>query len=229
MKGGDGVYSIAWKQRVIIWLVPQLIRVIYFFLSRSICWQFVGNVYHAGQPERFLLAFWHARLLMMPYAFRQWQGYMLISDHRDGGFIADTMRLIGIRTIRGSTTRGGARAMLQMLRKVKQEACDLGITPDGPKGPREVVQQGTVQMAIKSGLPILPVCYASDRCWRANSWDHFYIPKPFSRGVMVYGEYVYLTAEEPFESALARVQQAMDETQARADAFFISEHLNTKG
>jgi len=207
-------------ERLAAFIVPHLIHAIYLLLSRTIRWQFVGQRYQAGQEQHFVLAFWHARMLMMPYAFRGWQGHMLISEHRDGGFIADTMALIGIKTVRGSRTRGGARAMLRMLRLVESERTDLGITPDGPKGPREVVQPGTVQLAKKSGLPILPVCYATSRHRRAGSWDRFYIPLPFTRGVFVFGDLVHIRPDEIVEQAVARVQAAMDETQQRADAYF---------
>jgi len=208
------------SDRLAAFIVPRLICVIYLLLSRTIRWQFIGDRYQAGQDQHFVLAFWHARMLMMPYAFRGWQGYMLISEHRDGGFIADTMGLIGIKTVRGSTTRGGARAMLRMLRLVKDENTDLGITPDGPKGPREIVQPGTIQLAKKSGLPILPVCYATKRHRRAGSWDRFYIPLPFTRGVFVFGDLVHIGRDEVVDEALARVQAAMDDAQRRSDGYF---------
>lgn len=149
-----------------------------------------------------------------------WHGYMLISSHRDGGFIADTMHLLGIETVRGSSTRGGARAMLQMLRAVKQEGRHLAVTPDGPRGPREVVKKGAVQLAMKGELPIVPVCYATRRHWRINSWDRFYLPQPFTRGVFVIGDPVRLSADDDPDDAIRRVQQAMDETRLRADSYF---------
>ncbi|MDX8411385.1 MAG: lysophospholipid acyltransferase family protein [Mariprofundaceae bacterium] len=208
--------------RLSAFFVPRLIYLVYLLLSRTIRWQLVGERYRAGQAQHFILSFWHARMLMMPYAFSRWQGYMLISEHRDGGFIADTMGLIGIKTVRGSTTRSGARAMLRMLRLVKSENTDLGITPDGPKGPREIAQPGTVQMSRKSGLPILPVCYATKRHRRARSWDRFYIPLPFTRGVFVFGEFVHIGHDEPMDDALAKVQAAMDNVQSQADRYFAS-------
>jgi len=208
------------KDRFMIWIVPHLIHVIYLFLSRSIRWEYVGQKFVPDHSRQFLLSFWHARMLMMPYGFRGWQGYMLISDHRDGGFIADTMHLIGIKTVRGSSTHGGARALLRMIRKVRKEDCDLGITPDGPKGPREKVQLGTVQLAAKTGLPILPVCYATNRHWRISSWDRFYLPQPFSRGVFVFGAQLPVSADEPMNEALEKVQRGMDAARHAADHYF---------
>jgi len=208
------------KARFVEWLVPRIIAFICFFLSRTIRWKYVGERFATSQKQHSILCFWHARMLMMPYSHRGWQGYMLISEHRDGGFIADTMHLLGIKTVRGSSTRGGARAMLEMIRTVKRENCSLGITPDGPKGPREKVQRGTVQLAAKTCLPLQPVCYATKRHRRANSWDRFYLPLPFTRGVFVFGDLVFIDRDEDIDSALLRAQAVMDETQRRADEHF---------
>lgn len=211
------------KARLIAWLVPRLVYTLYRLLAATIRWQYIGSM-HAQQPgERFILCFWHARMLLMPRPFIGRPGYMLISEHRDGGFINDTMQLIGIHTVRGSSTRAGARAMLDMVRRVKRERCSLGITPDGPKGPREKVKPGAVQLAKKTGLPLLPVCYATRHHWRADSWDRFYIPMPFTRGVFVFGDYVHVKENEDLTAAVQRLQQAMDAVQQRADGFFRAE------
>ncbi|MDX8390288.1 MAG: lysophospholipid acyltransferase family protein [Mariprofundaceae bacterium] len=202
------------------WLIPKLIFIIHKCLIITISWEFVGQSFRKEEAEPFLLSFWHARGLMMPYAFRHWHGYVLMSEHRDGGFISDAVNLMGVQTIRGSSTRGGAKAILQMIRRAKEEKCGLGITPDGPKGPREKVKPGIVQIAAKSSLPILPVCYAASRYWRAKSWDQFYIPKPFSRGVFIFGEKIDLQDDEPIDDALERIQRAMDHVQEQADHHF---------
>jgi len=213
------------KARFIAWLVPRCIRWIALFLERTIRWHIIGTL-PVDRNEPCLYAFWHARLLMMLKISRkaQWHGYMLISEHRDGGFIADTLALCGVQSVRGSTTRGGARAVLKMLRAVRDERRSLGITPDGPKGPREVMQMGTVQLAKKSGLPFVALCYATRRHWRVNSWDRFYIPKPFTRGVFIISEPVRVSPDEDADAALARLQALMDETQQRADHYFDAPH-----
>ena len=203
--------------------MPRLIRIMFYFLRYSIRWQDVGVPYRPLDAQRCIHAFWHARLLMLLRITSQWHGYMLISEHRDGGFISDTLNLCGVDTVRGSTTRGGARAMLRLLRAVKDEGRHIGITPDGPKGPREVVQKGTIQLAMKSGLPVMPICWATSRCWRARSWDRFYIPQPFSRGVFVYGEPIFIAPDDDMDEAIGRVQQGMDAVQQRADGFFSKE------
>lgn len=205
------------KKKLTAWLVPRLIFLIHKLMAWTIRWEFVGERYRPGQAP-YILSFWHARILMMPYAYRGWNGSMLISEHRDGAFIADAVELMGIQSSRGSSTRGGARALLEMIR-IARNGRSLGITPDGPKGPREVVQPGTVQLSKKSGLPLRAVCYATKRHWRANSWDRFYIPQPFTRGVFVIGEPVFADSDDDAEN-LSRFQQAMDDVQRQADGYF---------
>lgn len=211
------------KNRLLVWLIPRLIYAIHKFFVLTIRWKTEGkqhwlDLHQRGQ--RAVVCFWHARMLMIPRSYPGWHGYMLISDHRDGGFIADTMHLLGVKTVRGSSTRGGARATLRMIRLAKDERCDLGITPDGPKGPRELVKPGVVHLSRKAGLPVLPVCYAASRFWRVNSWDRFYIPQPFSRGVFVIGEPVTIHEHDDIDDVLSGIQSAMDAVQKRADSYF---------
>ncbi|MBN4061507.1 lysophospholipid acyltransferase family protein [bacterium AH-315-G11] len=206
------------KDKILAWLVPHAIYGIFLFLSRTIRWTFIGERYQVG-CEPYILSFWHARILMTPYAYQGWDGSMLISEHRDGGYITEAGRLMGLKSVsRGSTTKNGARAFLTMIRMAKA-GHSLGITPDGPKGPAEVVQAGTVQLAKKSGLPLRAVCYATKRYWRVNSWDKFYIPKPFTRGVFVIGEPVY-AGDDDAETLIA-FQKAMDDAQTQADSYFL--------
>jgi len=199
------------------WLIPRLIYLIHKFLAVTIRWEFIGERYKKGDAP-YILSFWHARILMMPFAYKGWNGSMLISEHRDGAYIANAVQLMGIESSRGSSTRGGARALLEMIKLARQGRA-LGITPDGPKGPREVVQPGTVQLAKKTGLPLRAVCYATKRHKRAKSWDRFYLPLPFTRGVFVIGEPVYADSDDDEEN-LRRFQQAMDEVQTKADSYF---------
>ncbi len=206
-----------WRARLARRLVPRLIVLVHRLLAATIRWEFVGERWRPG-AEPYLLAFWHSRILMMPYAYRGWDGRMLISEHRDGAFIADAVERLGIQSVRGSSTRGGARAMLEMIRWARK-GHSLGITPDGPRGPAERVQMGTVALAKKTGLPLRAVCYATRRHLRARSWDRFYIPLPFTRGVFVIGEPVYADSEDDRVN-LERFQRAMDEVCRRAETYF---------
>jgi len=208
------------KTKFLSWCIPRIIWFAHTVLRYTVRWEFIGNIYQKDQPQRFMLSFWHSRVLMMPMGFKGWNGRMLISEHRDGAYIADAVALMGITAARGSSTRGGARAALQMLRAAQRENRDLGVTPDGPKGPAELVKAGVVQLAMKACYPVLPVSYASKRHLRMRSWDRFYVPLPFTHGVFVYGDYVYPKEGEDTTVFLQRVQHAMDETNKQAEDYF---------
>src|SRR5437879_7394376 len=109
-----------------------------------------------------IIAFWYSRQLMMPLCYGGSRLYILISEHRDGELIHRIVRRFGFNTIRGSTTRGGARALRQMSR-LGRTGADLAVTPDGPRGPRFVAQPGVVELAKLTGLPIIPLTFAASK------------------------------------------------------------------
>ena len=114
------------------------------------------------QGSRMIIAFWHGRQLMMPLAYRGAEAHILISQHRDGELIHRIVAQFGFRAVRGSTTRGGAAALRQLIRLGKS-GVDLVVTPDGPRGPRHVAQLGVVQLAQATGLPIVPLTFACSK------------------------------------------------------------------
>lgn len=113
-----------------------------------------------AQGGQYIMAFWHGDLLMMVYAYVGQKLTFLVSWHRDGELITRVMKYFGMNPTRGSTTRGGIRALHSLLRKVK-EGYDIAFTPDGPRGPGRQAQLGVVQTARLSGLPILPIGVAA--------------------------------------------------------------------
>lgn len=115
-----------------------------------------------GQGARFIIAFWHGRQLMMPLAYRGREAHILISQHRDGELIHRIVARFGFQSVRGSTTRGGMQALRQLMR-LGRSGADLVVTPDGPKGPRQVVQLGVVQLAKATGLPIVPLTFSCSK------------------------------------------------------------------
>jgi lysophospholipid acyltransferase (LPLAT)-like uncharacterized protein len=139
-----------------------------------------------GLRGRYIYAFWHENMLLLAYHYARPDMWVLISQHADGQLIADVCRYLGFRTVRGSTTRGGASAMRQMFRLSSHG--HIAITPDGPRGPRRKVQQGLVYLAAHTGLPIVPVGVAYSKAWRMRSWDRFALPMPFGRGVCITDE-----------------------------------------
>ena len=148
------------------------------------------KVFHAPNDlgdENFIMACWHCQLLMIPYAYTHYKKTpkvkLVISEHFDGNLIAKTLNKFGFETIRGSSTRGGIKALIESIKSLK-DGYDLGITPDGPKGPRHKVHDGIVLMAQKAKVKIVLVEIKPTSYWQISSWDKFIIPKPF--GVINY-------------------------------------------
>ncbi len=169
--------------------------------------------------EGLIYVLWHGRIILGPMAYRGNEANILISAHGDGELIARALQLFGFRPVRGSSTKGGRQAMHEMVRLARQNH-DLIITPDGPRGPANVVKPGAAQLARLSGLAVVPFGFAASWGKIFTSWDRFLIPFPFSRGVFVFGEPVRYREGEETESFRQRIEQALLETQARADGYF---------
>ncbi len=133
--------------------------------------------------EPFIVSFWHGKLLLAPYIYKEMKKDgkigVMISDHFDGEIIARVMDYFNFDTIRGSSTRGGVKALKESFKLIEQ-GYDIAITPDGPKGPYQSVADGIVAIAQKKGLKIVAFNYSASSYWEAKSWDKFMIPKPFS-------------------------------------------------
>ena len=145
--------------------------------------------------ESFIYAFWHDQLLMCPLT---WQSELeikvLISKHRDGDIIAKLISSLGFKAIRGSThkagktkNKGGLLSARQMIKSLSK-GISIGISPDGPKGPRHKVSDGILSIARLSNSPILPVGIGFKKKWVLNTWDKFIIPKPFNQITIIWGE-----------------------------------------
>ncbi|MFQ5701220.1 MAG: lysophospholipid acyltransferase family protein [Acidobacteriota bacterium] len=172
----------------------------------------------AGEP--YIHAFWHGHLLLMPYSYVGPGIVILISAHQDGELIARTMRWFGHASARGSSTSGGVSALRAAVRALRGGS-DVGITPDGPRGPRHVVQAGVIQAARMGGAPIVPVVFRASRCKVFSSWDRFIVPYPFSRGVFVYGEPVRVPRDAgpgEIEVLRALLERRLGELEDRARA-----------
>ncbi len=138
----------------------------------------------ATPPEKPLLwAFWHNRLFVMPYVFEHFfpgrPGAALTSASKDGEILAAFLKRFSVRAIRGSSSSGGARALVEMKRAI-ENGYIMGITPDGPRGPRYHLNPGVVKLAQVTGGFVLPVRIRYSRFWQLKSWDGFMIPKPFA-------------------------------------------------
>lgn len=129
-----------------------------------------------------IFACWHGELLMLPYLYQRYRkiphAKVLISSHFDGLLISKTIEYFGLDTIAGSTNRNAAKVLIQGIRALK-DGYDIGITPDGPKGPRHQVADGIIVMAQKTGTKIVLIRMLPTKYWEFNSWDKFTVPKPF--------------------------------------------------
>jgi lysophospholipid acyltransferase (LPLAT)-like uncharacterized protein len=133
-----------------------------------------------------IYAFWH-NVMMMPLGHEsRHQTVVLVSPGMDGTFAARIVRHFGVSSIHGRRENQGATAVMEVLRS-RPDGHSLVVTPDGPRGPRYQAQEGTVFLASRSGLPVVPVGMAFSRSWRLGSWDRFRIAKPFARAEMVFG------------------------------------------
>lgn len=148
--------------------------------------------------RKVLYAFWHEGLIVATYAFRRQGIRVLVSQHRDGEWIARAIECMGYGTIRGSSTRGGTRALFRMA-AAGAAGDDLGVTVDGPRGPRLQVKPGTLFIAGRSGLPIVPFAVASHKACVLSSWDRFMIPRPFSKAAIAFGEPLIVPGDAPVE------------------------------
>jgi len=184
--------------------------------------------------QRYIFAFWHENMLLPAYRYSRPDIHVLISTHADGQLITDVVHRLGLRTVRGSTTRdgkdrGGAEAMLRLL-KISRES-HIVITPDGPRGPRRVLQPGIIYLAAKTGLPIVPVAWGYSHAWRAQSWDRFAVPRPFSKGYCVTLPALHIPDQvtpDNIESYRLEVEQAMHTADALVERWAVTGHFDAK-
>ena len=167
-----------------------------------------------------IMAFWHGRILPATYYFRRRGIVVITSENFDGEWIAGIIERFGYDTARGSSSRGGLKALLQ-LKRTMAAGQPAGFTLDGPRGPARVAQPGAVWLAKATGNPVLPFHLEADRHWTTKSWDRTQIPKPFSTVTIVMGEPLDVAADAD-EQALEAARQTLEtrlrslETRARA-------------
>lgn len=197
--------------------ITQYVR----FVWMTSKWEILGKEHpdlHWEQNKPLIACFWHGRLLMM---FKSWFGqhklHMLISSHPDGQIIARTTQRFGYGWIAGSSNRGGRKAILNILKTLKSGE-SVGITPDGPRGPRYKANLGIIQMARLGNAALLPISYSATRGIFMKSWDRFFLPFPFSKGIFIYGPLINVAGSSKSDEELCQqLENALQELTARAD------------
>jgi lysophospholipid acyltransferase (LPLAT)-like uncharacterized protein len=183
-------------------------------LGHTLRWR-VDGLHHydaiVASGRQPVMAFWHGRILPATYYFRRRGIVVITSENFDGEWIARIIERFGYGTARGSTTRGGRKALLQLVRDMAAGK-PAGFTVDGPRGPARVAQPGAVWLAKATGNPVLPFHLEASAHWSARSWDRTQIPKPFSTVALVVGEPMYVAPDAPeaqLESARLELERRL--------------------
>ena len=174
----------------------------------------------AGCNAPFIICVWHNRLAYAMYAYRdsikpisERRLAAMVSASKDGAFLVEILRSFDIEPVRGSTSRRGRQALLELSRQMKA-GLHLAITPDGPRGPCYEIQDGILSLAQVTGLPIIPLGCSAKRKLRFKSWDRFQVPLPFSRCDVIYGEPLRV----PRKMAAEERNEIRDELKRRLEA-----------
>jgi hypothetical protein len=154
-------------------------------------WEHWDEAWRGGPP---VMAFWHEQIFLTTYYFRRRSIVVMTSRSFDGEYIARFIQRFGYGAARGSSTRGGVGALVEMARLVRRGRA-AGFTVDGPRGPRRVAKTGALLLAKKTGRPVLPFAVTPERCWRLGSWDRLQIPKPFTRAAVRLAPPLYVPAD----------------------------------
>ncbi len=170
----------------------------------------VAGIRPKGQPAIWVL--WHGHLLPLLWLHRHDGTTLLVSRHRDGEQFARVASRWGYRTLRGSSTRGGAAALLGLIRSLRH-GDQVAIAADGPRGPRESAKPGAAAAALSTGAPIIPVAVSAKPAWRLATWDGFLVPAPWARVRVAYGAPLLLAARDRRDLAHAtgNLQQRLDQ------------------
>ena len=204
-----------------------LVSALGYWIIRAICstlrwqienWKDFESIHAAG--KRIIVAFWHGRMFMAAYYFRHLGFVVMTSRNRDGEYIGRVLQRFGYGVARGSSTRGSRGAIVEMLRALKRDG-DVAFALDGPRGPRYLAKPGAAYLAWKTGNAVMPLNISAQKKWVLRSWDHFQIPKPFSRALVNIGTPIYIHAEateDDLRRAEEQIQRSLDDLRFRGDS-----------
>ncbi len=188
IKWKDKLVEIKWE---LVGILGKLLIDILFYTIRIELRGF-EKVRPIINSSKFIYAAWHSRLLLLNYLSKGSEGTAMVSASEDGEFVARILKRQGHEAIRGSTTRGGIKALSELIKNLKEKQRPGLIIPDGPQGPRFKVKLGIIILARKTGYPILPFSYSAKRMKVFASWDRFILPYPFTKCLGIYGKPFYV-------------------------------------
>lgn len=217
----------SFKQKIAIHLAERAFYLLIKFVGVTIRyetegWENFERIERDGKIP--IYCFWHNRIFAGTYFFRNRGIVVITSQSFDGEYIARFIRRFGYGAVRGSSTRGGVGALVEMIRLMKRGS-PTGFTVDGPKGPRYVAKSGAVLLAKKTGNPMMPFVVEAEKFWTINSWDKLRIPKPFTRARVFIAEPVYVAAEASeieIENKRLELQSKLDELVADGEQWRIN-------
>ncbi|HEV8593192.1 MAG TPA: lysophospholipid acyltransferase family protein [Pyrinomonadaceae bacterium] len=185
------------RERVLIRLADLAFYILISLIGKTIRYETEGlerfdEVVAAGRVP--IYAFWHEHIFAGTYFFRNRRIVVITSQSLDGEYIARFIQRFGYGSVRGSSTRGGVGALVEMIRLMKR-GLPMAFTLDGPRGPRREAKPGAILLAKKTGNPMVPFVVKCERFWTINSWDKLQIPKPFTRASIVVAEPLYVAPD----------------------------------
>ena len=204
------------RERFLIRVADLFFYSLIFLLGKTIKFEFVGEEYlekikQSGKVP--IYAFWHNRIFLATYYFRDQNIVVMASQSFDGEYISRFIQRFGYGAARGSSTRGGVGAIVKMIR-VMREKLPTAFTIDGPKGPRYEAKSGACILAKKTGNPIVPIIFEANSFWTIGSWDKLQIPKPFTKAKIIAAKPVFVeqnATDEEIEKSRQELQTKLDE------------------
>ena len=217
------------SQRIALALLPRLTALLIALIGITLRFEVIAEegATPPTPPVHGIYCFWHQCTFLSAWYFRKYHTTILISRSFDGELIARTLERLGYRSVRGSSSRGGATGLLQLASALKR---DEGVifTADGPRGPIYQTKLGPIKLAERTGAPIGSFYLLAERAWTMRSWDRFLVPKPFSRVVVSWSRSMTVptiaaseSSDAAFEARRGELNDALERARLRAEA-----HLN---
>lgn len=205
--------------RFLVLILPRLACLYLWFVGKTSKILWVGKDHvekFESLDKNVVYAFWHGRQVPFAYTHRGCKACVLVSQSKDGDYIAEVMRLIGMKAARGSSSRGALRGLKALL-DAAQEGYHVGFTPDGPRGPFHEVKPGVLHAAQSLGFPIIPIANGMRFALTFRNWDEFLIPLPFNRIAVVHGPPIFVGPQDSLEEKSKELKEALNKVTDQAD------------
>ena len=208
-----GIFDI---QKVQVFLLSIILKVIYSLNRKSVKGRgnYVNNI-QAGRPV--IIAVWHGHLLSIVHDLRNEKVDAVAGTHKDADLISKVAEKWGWSMIRGSSKEKGSIAYKGMIKSLNIPVSILFITPDGPTGPRRIPKPGIIRAAQATNAVIIPTTVFSTKNWGFTNWDTFFVPKPFGRIEIIYGDPIYFNKNQSFDDCLSIIKESMDKLEQIVD------------